>query len=1221
MRKLFLAALIGVYLFLLPALAFAQGDLGAITGSVLDPAGAVVPDAAITITETATNVASNVKTTSAGYYRVPVAPGTYRVEAKKEGFKVGVAENIRVGVAEVVTIDIKLQIGSTTQEVTVAAEAPLLTTATAEVGSSVTPQEFATLPIAVDDGGRQLQTFIFTSLPGTVGDPFSGSINGGQLFSSEILIDGMSIARFDLNGGNLVEFSPSTDAIGEFKVQQSNYSAEYGDTGGGIANFSMKSGTNEFHGTAYDYLKNDVLNAAGFDNNAFGQAKQTIKENNFGGTIGGPIRKNKTFFFGAYEGDRYRSFNISGLVTLPTVPMKQGDFSAWLNDTDSGAPTQVGTDALGRPVFQNEIYDPTTTRSVTSGQKDPVTGLVAQQDATIRDPFMFGGKLNVIDPAKFSSASSQLLGHFPDPQFSSLIRNQPRLSGCCPILTVDKTSGKVDHVINDRQKLAGSFTWTRRNRFNRNASSFPPFPGFPLNPVKRQIVGGPQLRLSHDWTINDHTLNRAAFAYNRFNNLNGITPDKKYTPQLGIPGISNNCFPTFKFRGHVGQLGSFGVSCAGIDPSESYLWQNTLSYLRGKHSFKFGGEFVRYRYNTFEPGALSGSFQFTDRETTLPGFTKTTGHPFASFMLGGADSASRSVYTTEPGYRQGFLAFFVQDDLKATPKLTLNLGMRWEIPLPQKEAHDRMSSFDPTLPNPGADNFPGALAFLGNCQGCNGRSSFQDSYYKEFAPRFGIAYQARNNLVLRGGYGISYSPPIWNNFGTHNAFGFNGSVNVARGTSPTGFSLDPATYWSTLTSAPLPSGVVVGLPPFEGTLPNRDPAIANGNLIEFLPKKSLAQPYTQNWSAGLQYQLPRDILFEADYVGSKGTRLLASIFANMFNQAPSQFLPLGDMLADPLADDLANPATAATLAQFGITKLPYPSFADTNFNPTVAQALRPFPQYDVVLNNFPTMGNSTYHSLQVTVRKRTTHGLSFIAAYTYSKTLTNSDTALYYPTGGFGIYNFGQDFYNRRAEKSIAAFDYPHVLKLTWIYELPFGKGKRWLNSGGALNYIAGGWTVTAIQQYRSGNPLSIVTEQCTGIYSGAYGDGCSVRAEIVSGVPQTVPLRGLDAQNGTPYLNPAAFVDPPLSPNNGFAMQFGSAPRFLPNIRGPGFQSEDFGILKNTSLSERMKLQVRADFFNVFNRTGHGDPDTDVDSGTFGLIFGPAHGPRIIQLSLRLNF
>ncbi len=1213
----------------LTSIAFAQGDLGALTGSLLDASGAVVPDASITITQMNTGVKWEAKSSTAGYYRVAVPRGKYRIEVRKEGFKTAVAENILVPVAQVVSIDFTLQVGGVTEAVTVTSEAPLLTTATAEVGSSVSPLEFATLPIAVDDGGRQLQTFIFTSLPGTVGDPFSGSINGGQLFSSEILIDGISIARYDLSGGSLVEFSPSTDAIGEFKVQQTNFSAEYGETGGGIANFSMKSGTNEFHGTVYDYFKNDALNAAGFNTNAFGAAKRTIKENDFGGTIGGPIRKGRTFFFYAYEGDRFRSFNISGLTTLPTVPMRQGDFSAWLTQDPkspcfpSALPCAIGTDALGRPVYFDEIYDPTTTRRA-NGQVvrdafgfDPVTGLPIP------------GQANVIPPPMFSKASSVLLPLFPDPQFNSLLRNQPRLSGCCPILNVDKTSAKVDHVINAQQKLTGSFNWIKRDRFNRNAASFLPFPGFPLNPVKRQIVGGPQIRLAHNWTLNDHTVNEITMGYNRFNNANNITPNNKYTPQLGIPGVPNDCFPPFKFRGHVGQLGSFGVGCENIDPSESYIWTDTLSYLRGRHGLKFGGEFRRYRYNTFEPGPRSGSFTFSDRETALANFADQTGHPFASFVLGAVDSGSRSVYTTEPGYRAGIFTFFAQDDWKTTPKLTLNLGVRWEIPLPKKEAFNRQSGLDPTVPNtsndpsiPAADGIPGALVFLGNCQGCINRASFQDTYLKEVAPRFGVAYQLSTKLVFRGGYGISFGPPILNNFGSQNLFGFNSSVPLPRGTSPTGFSLDPVTYWSPLAGAAIPASAQVGVPPFTGVLPNRNAALANGNGIDFLPPKSLAQPYTQNWSSGFQYEFPGQVLFEANYIGSKGSRLLQSMFSNMNNQVPTKYAPLGDMLSEDLADDLADPAKAATLAQYGITALPYPSFEATNFNPIVAQALRPFPQYDVITNNYPTLGSSTYHSLQVTGRKRAASGLTFIAAYTYSKTLTNSDTALYYPTGGFGVFNFGQDFYNRKAEKSLASFDFPHFLKLTWIYDLPFGPGKRWLSSGGgALEKVVGGWTVTAIQNYHSGDPLAIVTDQCTQLYNGPYGDGCGVRPDLVSGVPLTLSSQGLDAINGTPYLNPAAFVDPPFTGSGAFASRLGSAARFARGIRGTSSSSEDLGILKRTHLGERLNLEFRADFFNLFNRTGRGDPDTDVDSGTFGLIFGPQRGGRVVQLAMRLTF
>ncbi len=1183
---------------------FAQGDRGALTGTVIDPSGAVVPEATITVTNVATNVNWTVKSSSAGYYRLPVPPGTYRLEAQKGGFRTAIAENVVVPVAQVVTINFNLLLGSATQAVTVTSEAPLLTTGTAEVGSSVTPQEFETLPILVDDGGRQLQTFIFSSLPGTVGDAFSGSINGGQLFSSEILIDGLSIARYDLNGGSLVEFSPSTDAIGEFKVQMTNYSAEYGETGGGIANFVMKSGTNNFHGTLYDYIKNPVLNAAGLINNAFGTPKRNEKENNFGATFGGPIRKGRTFFFGVYEGDRFRNFNFSGLMTLPTPAMRQGDFTAWLG-------SRAGTDALGRPVFTNEIYDPTTTRSVKKGQVDPVTGLVATQNATIRDPFMSGGQVNIIAPGEVSKATSVLLPLFPNPVFNKLLRNEPRFSGCCPVLRQDKWSVKIDHVINERQKITGSFSWNRRDRFNRNGRTFPPFPGQPLNPYKEQIVGGPQLRISHNWAINDHTNNELALGYNRFNNVNNVTNNKKFTPQLGIPGIPNDCFPPIRFSGHVGQLPStLGVGCENVDPSESYIYQDTLSTVHGKHSLKFGGEYRHFRYNTFEPGPISGNFRFHDRETSLPGFTSKTGHPFASFILGAVHSGGRSVYATEPGYRAGVFAFFAQDDWKATHKLTLNIGLRWEIPLPKKEAFNRQSGFDPTVPNPGADNIPGALVFLGSCSTCIHRASFQDAYFKEFAPRLGIAYQFSNHMVLRGGYGISYGPPILNNFGSQNLMGFNSEVPLHAGTSPTKFSADPVIYWSSLTSASLPAKAQIGVPPFTGTLPNRDPASFNGRGIEFLPRKSLAQPYVQNWSAGFQYELPRGVLLEANYVGSKGTRLLDSYFATLFNQAPSKFLPLGDILQDDLADDLADPATAATLAQYGITKLPYPDFEATNFNPTVAQAVTPFPQYSGLVNNYPTMGSSTYHSLQIQGRKKSAHGLTFIAAYTLSKTLTNADTALYYPSS-----SLVQDFYNRKLEKSIASFDFPQVLKVTWIYELPFGRGKKWLSSSGPLDRLFSGWQLTAIQNYSSGEPLQLVTEFGTGLSTPG------VRPDVLLGIPQTLPLKGLDVANGTPYLNPAAFADPPLSDINSFALRLGTAPRFLPHARGLAGLSEDFGIVKNTMISERVRFQLRADMFNAFNRTGRGSPDTDLDSGTFGFIFGPSHGPRVIQLALRLNF
>ena len=1206
-------ALLAAIFFLSVSAVRGQGNLGAITGTVQDSSRAAVPDLPLTITNVETGVKWTATTSSAGYYRVAVPPGSYRLETQKQGFKTQIADQILVPVAQVVTVDLTLQVGNQSEKVEVTSQTPLLTPSSAEVGSSVSPQEFETLPIEVSDGGRQLQTFIFTSLPGTVGDTFSGSINGGQLFSHEILIDGVTIGRYDLSGGSLDEFSPGTDAIGEFKVQTSNYSAEYGETGGGIANFSYKTGTNDFHGSLFEYNKNPVFNAAGavVDANP-GTPKDNEKENNFGGTLGGPIRKDHTFFFFDYEGDRFRSFALNGKMTLPTPAMKNGDFSSWLG-------AQVGTDALGRPVFKNEIYDPTTTRNVTAGQVDPVTGLTANANAVIRDPFSSGGNLNVVPASKFSTATSVLLPLIPNPTLAGNVNNELRLSGCCPILSRNAYTGKIDHVLTSKQKLWGSFTWNHRDRYNRNSSrTFEPFPGQPINPVKRQIVGGPQVRIAHAWTISTRSVNEFSVGYNRFQNENNITDNATFTPKLGIPGIANSCFPTMSFSGHNPVPPLFGVGCKNVDPSESYIYQDTYSYLRGRHSLRFGAEFRRYRYNTYEPGPLSGAFRFTDRETSLPGFTTTTGHPFASYILGAVHNGNRSVYLTEPGYRAGLYAFFAQDDFKATPKLTLNLGLRWEIPVPQREVLNRESGFDPTVPNPGADNIPGALVFLGSCSTCIHRNSFQDWYFKEFGPRIGVAYQFYKNVVFRGGYGISYGPPIENNFGSQNLFGFNGGVPLNAGTSPTGFFADPVTYWSSLSSASLPAKAQIGVPAFTGTLPNRDPASANGQLLDFMPRNAAAQPYAQNWSAGFQYLLPHDILIQTDYVGSKGTRLLNGYFGPWYNQAPSKYMGLGDILSDDLATDLADPVNGPILASYGITKLPYPDFENNNWSTTVAAALQPFPQYSGLNNNYPTIGSSTYHSLQLMGRKRTTHGLSFIVAYTWSKTLTDTDSALF-ASGSQTV----QDFYNQRAEKAIASFDHPQVLKLTWVYELPFGHGKKWVNAaGGPLDRVVSGWEVTAIQNYISGDPLTVVDSS---ISAGIQTNG--IRADIVPGVPQTVPSSGLDLANGTPYLNPLAFVDPPLSPSNGFALRIGNSPAFLPRTRGPFHSNEDFGIVKNTHITERTSLEFRADMFNVFNRVGRGDPDTDLADGlpsaggTFGLITGPDNGPRVVQFALRLTF
>jgi hypothetical protein len=1210
-------------LITLPKWICAQNQLGAVTGSILDPSGAVIPQAEITITGTDSGAKYVVKASSAGYYRVPVPPGNYQVQAREKGFKESVAKNVVVSVAQVVTIDLTLQVGAETQSITVTTEAPLLTPSTAEVGGSVTAEEFQTLPVFISDGGRQIDTFVWNVLPGTTPDwaPFA-SISGGQDSSNSILIDGVSIGRYDW-GSDLGEQTPGTDAVGEFKVQEANYSAEYGTTGGGIENFTIKSGTNQFHGNADEFNNNPMWDANGWENNAVGGAKTNEKENNFAASLGGPIRKNKTFFFFNYEGDRKAILAVGGLTSVPTANMLKGDFNDFLyasNPVANGSstpgvlnanssPTVVGTDALGRPVNEWAIYDPTTTRDVPAGATDTVTGLVNNTgaDAVIRDPF----PSNQIPAGEFSTATATLLSHFPGAQYNTLFRNLAYVGAtCCPLLDRNAETTKIDEEISTKQKLSGSLTYAMRHRTFRNnpqSNSWFPFPNYPLTVDKVQRVGGPQMRILYTVTVNDHSVNTLSLGYNRFGNGNGQSPDATYAAAMAIPGISTTCFPVQKLsnKDAIPFLTQFGIGCPSRDPTESYSYQDVYSTTHGKHSLKFGGQFLRYRYDTFEPSG--SSFSFSSIQTELPGFQSNTGNAFASWLMGAANGGSSQEFTTEPGYRSGIWAFFAQDDWRATSRLTLSLGVRWEIPLPKSEAYDRMSEFSPTATDtmPSGATLPGAIVWLGSCSTCLHRNSFQDHYFGDLAPRFGLAYQINSKTVFRGGYGISYQPPSQNGWGPETLIGYNQSYTRFRASGELA-TVNPLLYLSKLAGGAAPGPL--GLAPPTEPLPNRDPTSMNGQEPDFFPGHSLDMPMVQNWSAGLQYELPKKVLLEANYIGSKGTRLFNKSFGGDWNQANSKYMGLGDLLTDDFQGDLSNPATAATLAQYGITHLPYPTFENDNYTASIAAGLAPFPQYSGLYNDQPQMGMSIYHSLQVQARKNSTHGLTFIAAYTLSKDITDSDSVMYNNT-------YIQDFYNRKLERSLASFDYPQVVKLTWIYSLPLGRGQRWLGSSHLVDRFVGGWQVTASQRYGSGDPLSLSDNDASTIIT-PY-----VRPDVIAGVKQTVPLHGLDAINYTPDLNPNAFADPPLSPNNSFPLRVGTAPRELPNVRGPAHQEEDFGLLKNIPITERVKLQVRGDFQNALNRVGRGDPDTGVNDGQFGMITGPMNGPRLIQIGGHLTF
>jgi hypothetical protein len=544
------------------------------------------------------------------------------------------------------------------------------------------------------------------------------------------------------------------------------------------------------------------------------------------------------------------------------------------------------------------------------------------------------------------------------------------------------------------------------------------------------------------------------------------------------------------------------------------------------------------------------------------------------------------VYGAQPGFGNKDISFFFQDSIKATPKLTINAGIRWDIPRPRHERFNLTAGFDPNEPNPGADGVKGALVFLAD----KGRNSFQEPYYRQFAPNLGIAYAWNEKTVFRGAYGLNYGAPIARaccRYSYAESFGLISSVNVSRSDAPNGF--DPALYWET------------GMPPFSGQLPIKDPTLQNNNNIAYTLPDSLRQYYYQNWSVGVQRELPFQNSLEVNYVGTKGTRLPIGQAASeygylqfLYNMTNPRYLALGDALYD---DINAHPE---------IPK-PYPSFEGT-----VNQALRPYPQYQNIGVTGLNIGSSIYHSLQVQARRRPSKGsIGFIASYTFSKTFTNSENSQ-----GYNSYNFQDALTNMRAERSIAFFSYPHDLKITTIWEVPVGKGRRFLNRGGIVDKVLGGWTMTAIQRYRSGNPLQIVDY---GVDSSAlflfYGGW---RPDRVPGVDVYQKSGGYDLANGTTWINPNAFTSVPTSPG-GIPLRPGNTPRVL-DFYGPWQPSETIGLAKFFTIKEGKAFEFRAEFRNAFNRTQRGDPDTDLSSGSFGMIFG-AGGRRTILFSGRFSF
>lgn len=1157
-----------------------------LSGIVSDPQGARITGATVTLLSPQLGIRRTFTTDSSGVFSFSLLqPADYTLTVEAAGFKKFEQGKITLEVGQSANLNVSLPVGSANEQVQVSGEAPLLATDNANLASEVSGKQIVELPLNfrspiglafLDSSVRNMNQGAGGQGVDTADQDMSFLSFGGQPFATtSYLLDGSADAAMGWDG---VIYVPSVDSVQEFKIQTNSFTAQYGLSAGNVINVITKSGSSQYHGDVYDFFRNDVLDANYYFN--AGHPKAPLHMNQFGISEGGPLyipglykQRDRTFFFALYEGLRLTGPVTFPTTTAPTGAFKNGDLSALLGST-------IGTDALCRPIVAGAIYNPqsystTATCATTDAHGNPVNGL--GDTVLIRDPIAANNLAGMIDPV-----SANLLPFFPDPTGTGLKGNFFKSQS--GVTDSNEFTVRIDHNVTDSARLYGRFSrkWESKEQSPAFYGATNPAGPGQTNPNNRYSIG-----LGYNQVLSPTFTASFNFGFQRWLEANADQGYPYAPSSLGLPSVLDSLAPIFP------QITIDGYTGLGTATEQSFS-NNTGSVsadfvkVIGPHTLSFGYMGV---LNQLNGGQISPTgFGFNQSFTSGPDPnhpTAGTGDPFASFLLGTA--ARGSVLSTFfPQVSKHSHGWYLQDDWKATRRLTLNLGLRYDLQLSPIERVDRQAYFDPTVENPitslvtNGTTYRGALVYNDS----NNRGNYRNDY-NNFTPRVGFSLLTMKNLVVRGGFGMFYPIAFLGNPATP---GYSQTTSYVA-------SLNGGVNPASVISNPFPAGILQPIGNSLGSLTNVGQGVSAVNY-------NRQSPYLEQWSFGLQFSPTVHDVVDVSYVGNHGVHLVTSNAGNL-NQLSPDKLALGNAALTALVPNPFFGQAAVANSSCGLANAMIPAF----------QLMLPMPQFcDSVTSSKGAVGTSSYNALQARYIHRASSGLTLMANYTYSKFLGDVPSAvgfvLVYPYTIRNSYNLGM-------EKTVDVGDIPHAAVVSIIYPLPFGKGKRF-GSGlsGVTEAVLGGWEVSAINTFRQGTPMGISANVNPGSTFGGTQHVNVVGDPTIAGPVAANPTCTAPSQVGTVqnWFNQCAFEA--AAPGT-----FGNAPNYLPYLRTPGYADTDLAISKWFNPIESVRIQFRGEMFNAFNHPNFGGPNGSnrvFGSPSFGVI-GRGDIARQIQLGLKI--